>query len=148
MRFSGKATCINYLLLGSVYIHCFLTCSFWQRFHPIWLLVVHGGIMSATYLWSAWDSKRIRLQRTGRCHRAATWRSCARRGHGLDTTAQPSRSSGQTASTLSGCECGRTDSSQGPAGRRSGRAPLKQKDFHENYFLSEFKIRVQNTAKY
>lgn len=79
-----------------------------------------------TYPWSAWDSRQIRRPRRGRCHKGATWRSCVRRGHGPDKTAQPSHSSGQIANTWSDYGCGRTDSSLGPATRRSEKGPLQQ----------------------
>jgi hypothetical protein len=105
------------------WFHCFILTA-----PPMQLLVAGGGVWrdGMTYPWSAWGSRQIRLPRTGRCHKEATWRSCARRGRGPNRTAQPSHSSGQTANTWSGCGCGRTGSSPGLATHRSGRDPLKQ----------------------
>ena len=108
--------------------------------------ILGARLKSPTYLWSAWDSKQIRLPRTERCHKAATWRNCVRWGRGPDKTAQLWHSSGQTASTWSGCECGRTDSSLGPTVRRSGRDPLKQYQTEPIYNIKFHTLKISTVV--
>ena len=120
-----------------------ITYGLKARTPPQWK-ILDARLEIASYLWSVWDSKQIRLPRTGICRKAATWRSCVRWGHGPDMTAQLWHSSGQIASTWSGCECGRTDSSLGPVARRSGTDPLKQ--YQKRKLMYNIKFTIMKTG--
>ena len=77
--------------------------------------------------WPSWPgSRQTRRRRRRRCHRGGASQSCEAALSDRSKLGPPSRSTGQSSSTWSGCGCGQRGSARAPRGRPTGRDPLQE----------------------